>query len=306
MDGMSVKSTKHDKLLFLIILILLVTACSTSTTPAAEEGLTKETPFASPTPWRLLTSTPTQEPAAAVVNGEVISLAWLESEFARYLLAQEVVETPVNDEAAAREIVLQDIIDQVLLAQGARDVGITITDDEVQERIDSLSEEVDLLAWMAKWGYTEADLFQSLKLQMQAADQRDRIMSAMPDIMEQVELRQVFAYTEDGAERAIVSLTSGTPFKDVAFLYDPTTGGYLGWIPRGYLLDLAIEEAAFGLPVGSYSEIIESENGYHIVLVIGREERPLTNDANLTLQRKALYDWLVNQREISTIEKLID
>ena len=306
MDGMSVKSTKHEKLLFLFILILLVTACSTSTTPVAEEGLTKEPPFASPIPTRLLTATPTQEPAAAVVNGEVISLAWFESEFARYLLAQETAENPVNDEVAAREIVLQDIIDQVLLAQSARDAGFTISDVEVQARIDSLSEDVDLPAWMAKWGYTETDLFQSLTIQIQAADQRDRILSAMPDIMEHVELRQVFAYTEDGAERAIVSLTSGTPFEDVAFLYDPTTGGYLGWVPRGYLLNLEIEEAAFGLPVGSYSEIIKSEIGYHIVLVVGREERPLTNDAKLTLQRKALYDWLVKQREISTIEKLID
>ena len=303
---MSVKSTKHEKLLFLFILILLVTACSTSTTPVAEGGLTKEPPFTSPIPTRLLTATPTQEPAAAVVNGEVISLAWFESEFARYLLAQETAENPVNDEVAAREIVLQDIIDQVLLAQSARDAGFTISDVEVQARIDSLSEDVDLPAWMAKWGYTETDLFQSLTIQIQAADQRDRILSAMPDIMEHVELRQVFAYTEDGAERAIVSLTSGTPFEDVAFLYDPTTGGYLGWVPRGYLLNLEIEEAAFGLPVGSYSEIIKSEIGYHIVLVVGREERPLTNDAKLTLQRKTLYDWLVNQREISTIEKLID
>jgi len=306
MDGMSLKSTKHDKLLFLIILMLLVTACSTSTTPAADEGQTKEAPFESPIPTRLLTATPTQEPAAAVVNGEVISKAWLESEFARYLLAQEAADTPVEDEGTAREIVLEDLIDQVLLAQGARDAEFNISDDAVQERIDILSEDVDLPAWMAKWGYTEADLFQSLTIQIQAADQRDRILSAMPDIVEQVELRQVFAYTEDGAERALVSLTSGTPFEDVAFLYDPTTGGYLGWVPRGYLLNLEIEEATFGLPVGSYSEIIESENGYHMVLVIGREERPLTNDAKLTLQRKALYDWLVNQREISTIDKLID
>ncbi|MEA3327731.1 MAG: SurA N-terminal domain-containing protein [Chloroflexota bacterium] len=307
MDGMSIQPTKNLKLLFvLIIFLLLITACSGKMTSVAEEDSTKEAIPSTLTPTRFITSTPTQEPAAAVVNGEVIAKAWFESEFARYLLAQEAAETPVKDEAAAREIVLEDLIDQVLLAQGARDDGFTVTDEKVQERIDDLSEDVDLPAWMAKWGYTETDLFHSLKLQMQAVDQRDRILNTIPEIVEQVELRQVFAYTEDGADRALVSLNSGTPFEDVAFLYDPTTGGYLGWVPRGYLLNLKIEEAAFSLPVGTYSEIIESDIGYHIVLVIDREERPLTNDAKLTLQRKALQEWIVNQREISTIEKLID
>jgi hypothetical protein len=31
---------------------------------------------------------------------------------------------------------------------------------------------------------------------------------------------------------------------------DPLTRGDLGWVPRGYLLDEKIEEAAFGLQVG--------------------------------------------------------
>jgi len=307
MDGMSIQPTKIHKSLFcFIIFLFLITSCSGKTMPTVEEDSTKEVLSASQTPTIELTSTPTQEPAAAVVNGEAISLAWFESEFARYLLAQEAEETPIEDEAAMRESVLEDLIDQVLLAQGARDAGVTISDAEVQERIDAISEDVELPEWMAKWGYTEADLFRSLKLQLQAANQRDRILTTIPEMVEQVELRQVFAYTEDGAERALVSLNSGTPFEDVAFLYDPTTGGYLGWVPRGYLLNLDIEETAFVLPVGTYSEIIASDIGYHIILVIDREERPLTSDAKLTLQRKALKDWLVKQRENSTIEIMIN
>jgi len=248
----------------------------------------------------------TPPPAAAIVNGERIPLAFFESEVQRYLIAQEASGQMIEDDAAAREVVLNDLIDQVLLAQGARAAGITITDAEVQARLDELAAEVDLAAWMAEWGYSDAELFDALKLQMEAASQRDRIAAEIPDMVEQVELRQVFAYTEEGANSARVSLNSGRDFEEVALVYDPVTGGYLGWVPRGYLLIPAVETAAFDLQVGEHSEIIESEIGFHIVMVLDRAERALSQDAKLTLQRKALQDWVADQRAIATIEVLID
>ena len=307
MEDMSKQPSICLKLLFFyVMLVIIFSACTTNGTPALEEKSKDELHSETITPIEITTPTSTQEPAAALVNGEVIALAWFESEFSRYLLAQDTEGIQVEDADAARDLVLDDLIDQVLLAQASLDAGIMIQDEEVQARIDELVQEVDLAAWMDKWGYNETDFFPALRLQIQAAAQRDRILSNIPDNVEQVELKQVFAYTEDGAERALVSLNSGSAFEDVAFLYDPTTSGYLGWVPRDYLLFQAVEEAAFSLPVGSYSEIIETDIGYHIVLVIAREERPLTSDARLTIQRKILTDWMVNQREISTIEKLIN
>jgi parvulin-like peptidyl-prolyl isomerase len=307
MDAMSQQPSLRTRLLFcLLILVFLVTACEGSSTPATDETPIDEILLEKATPTEIITPTATQVPAAAMVNGEIIPLSLFENEFNRYLISQEAEGNPVEDEDAARMLVLEDLIDQVLLAQDSQGAGVLITDEDVQERIDELAQDVDLAAWMTKWGYNEADLFYVLKLQMQAADQRDRILGEIPEIMDQVELRQVFAYTEDGAERALVSLNSGTEFEDVAFLYDPTTGGYLGWTPRGYLLIQVVEDAAFSLPVGSYSEIIESEIGFHIVMVIAREERPLTSDAKQTIQRNTLRQWVQSQREISTIEVLIN
>jgi len=119
-------------------------------------------------------------------------------------------------------------------------------------------------------------------------------------------LRQIFAYTEEGAKRAMVSLNSGRDFEEVAFEYDPVTGGYLGWIPQGYLLIPAVEEAAFSLALEEHSEIIESEIGYHIVTVLSREERSLSADARLTLQRVALHNWIEQTRAKSEIQVVID
>jgi len=296
------KSAKHH--LWLILLVFLFSACSSGTLSNQNTVTPTETVLTPTT----MEPTSTPFPAAAVVNGERLPLGWFESEVARYLLAQEAMGEPVEDETAAQEMVLNDLIDQVLLAQGAREAGFSVSDQDVQTRIDALAEEHDLAAWMAEWGYTEEELFQSLKLQMLAAYQRDVIAESVPEEAEQVKLQQVFTYTEADAEAALLRLNSGTPFDEVAFsyVYDPITGGHLGWVPRGYLLNPAVEEATFSLPIGSYSDVIESDVGYHILMVLEREERPLSNDALLTLQREALHAWLAQRREESSIEILVD
>jgi len=298
------KSLTYKRLLLLLLLAFLFSACSNKATPTDVPTLTPTTLSASPT---LAEPTPTPVPAVAMVNGERIPLALFESEVSRYIRAQEEMGEPVEDEAAARERVLDDLIDQVLLAQGAREASVSISDQDVQVRLDTLAEDYDLATWMTEWGYTEDELFQSLKLQMLASSQRDLIAESIPETAEQVKLQQIFTFTEADAQAALRSLNSGTPFDELAFsyVYDPITGGHLGWVPRGYLLDPAVEEAAFSLSVGSYSEDISSEVGYHIILVIEREEHPLTTDARLILQRKALYEWLALRRENSTIEVLV-
>ncbi len=304
MDVMSKKQLFLFRCLLLCLLpAMILSACEGGETNSQPPTATAESPVVTATPAQP-TSTPL--PAAAIVNGERIPLAWFESELARYVMAVEAMEEEVTDMAAAREIVLNDIIDQVLLAQGAMEAGVSMSDADVQARIDALAEETDLAAWRAQWGYTEGDLFQALKLQMLATAQREAIAASIPESADQVKLQQVFAYTQEGANNARLSLNSGTPFEDVAFLFDPVTGGYLGWVPRGYLLIPEVEEAAFNTPVGSYSDIVQSEVGYHIVLVIDRQERLLSQDARLTLQRQAVRSWLENRRTNSQIEILID
>jgi len=285
-----------------LLLLVLLSSC-TSRTPESTQTNTPEVEAPTQTPDQ---PSPTPIPAAAVVNGERLPLSWFENELAQYLIAQEAAGQPVEDIAAARTFVLDDLIDQFLFAQAAQNAGISVEDEEVQDRIDKLRVELDLDSWMQEWGYTNESLAQSLKWQMLASKQRDEIIKLVPERALQVELRQIFAYTETGARNAVGSLNAGTPFDEVAFVYDPAAGGYLGWVPEGYLLIPALEEVAFSLPVGEYSGIIESEIGYHIVKVLAREERPLSHDALLSLQRQALHDWLADKRESSTIEMLID
>ncbi len=48
-------------------------------------------------------------------------------------------------------------------------------------------------------------------------------------------------------------------------------GGDLGWFGRGDMVE-AFENEAFSLPIGEHSDIIETQYGFHIIKVIGKEE----------------------------------
>lgn len=47
-------------------------------------------------------------------------------------------------------------------------------------------------------------------------------------------------------------------------------GGIYDWTTKGSLVSKVLDEAIFGLPIGRMSQILEDENGYHIVRVIER------------------------------------
>ncbi len=133
---------------------------------------------------------------------------------------------------------------------------------------------------------------------------RDNILANLPSTAEEVHAQQILLYNRETAEDVQSKLEAGTDFGDLASAYDPKTNGELGWFPRGYLLEPSIEEAAFALEIGVPSEIIETEVGFHIIMVLGREaERPLSPDALLALQEEALENWLQKARETSKIER---
>ncbi|OGN75980.1 MAG: hypothetical protein A2X25_02230 [Chloroflexi bacterium GWB2_49_20] len=68
-------------------------------------------------------------------------------------------------------------------------------------------------------------------------------------------------------------------------------GGDLGWFPRGKMVT-EFEDAAFGLKVGEISQPVQSQSGFHIIQVLGHEERPLSSDEYKTQTDKFFTDWL--------------
>lgn len=304
------------KLITLLLLFtLLLTACDGDTpSPTGISQPTTVSVVATDTPAIPPTVTPTPEPTATLVplaarvNGEALTLAEFEAELARYQASLQ--ETGTNLATEAQQVVIDELINQLLLAQSARQQGFTVDDSTLQARIDSLTTQLGggqaLLDWMAGHGYTEADFRQALRRSVEAAWMRDQIASGVPSTAEQAHARQILLYNSDQADQVYNLLQSGNDFAALAAEYHPQTKGDLGWFPRGYLTQPALEEAAFSLEPGQYSPVIETPLGFHIIQLIEKDpQHALTPDARLALQLLAVQNWLQQRRSESTIEVLL-
>ena len=275
-----------------LLTALGLAACASVSTPEITS-----TPQATSTPEP---PTATPEPLALSVNGESITLAEFNAEVARYTAAQIALGKTV-DSAAAASAVIEDFIAQMLLAQAAHANGFTLDDAALQARIDSLASQIggteNLSKWQSEHGYSEQAFRSALRRGAESAWMRDRIISTVPSTAEQVHVQQILLYNQDTAQNFLAQLNGGADFNELAFKADPLTRGDLGWVPRGYLLNLQIETAAFGLEVDGHSDVITTEVGFHIVRILARDpNRPLSPDAALSLQELALRKWVEEQR----------
>jgi peptidyl-prolyl cis-trans isomerase C len=306
---MNWKTSKTIKWILLIALgSVLLFACNggeTSNTPTVQVLANTATTEVGTTATPELLTYPTTEPGvplAASVNGQGISMADYQAELERAQATSENGLIPFSDED-----VLQNMIDEVLLAQGATDAGFNPDEALIQTRIDQLSlDEATIQDWLAENGYTSESFERALARAIAAAWMRDQIISTVPSTAEQVHARQILLYNADEAEDAYAELQAGTDFATLATQYDPLASGELGWFPRGYLTVSELDDPIFSLQPGEYTPIIETVLGFHIVQVIERDsQHQLSPGAYQTLQVQAIQKWLVERRNQSNIQILL-
>ncbi|MFN2215764.1 MAG: YheU family protein [Anaerolineales bacterium] len=289
-------SQKTSVFIVTTILMISLAACQQNTPTSTSSGVT-------PSTISLPSDTPI--PMAVTVNGEGISKTEFDAEVSRFMAAQTELGNTIPADQANQQV-LDELIDQFLLKQGAEAAGFTVDDVLLQERIDSLVTQLGnqdaLTTWEQNHGYSDESFRVSLRRQIAAAWMRDYIIAQVPTIADQVHVQQILAYTQEAAQNAWDQLNAGTDFDTLAYEFDPITKGELGWFPRNYLPDIQIEEAAFALQPGEYSQVIETIAGYSILKLIEKDgEHLLSPDALLTLQTRAIQDWLDNKRASSDI-----
>jgi hypothetical protein len=296
--------------LWILLIGMLSTSCGIrgiTSTPALPSRIPSTKPPATQTPTTFIPS-PTPVKLAAKVNGEEITLAEFEDEVARFQASQG--GNPEETVADARQKVLDNLVDLLLLAQGAREAGFKVDENLLGTRWDGLVSDIGgeeaLNDWIANQGYTKESFKQSLGLSIEAAWMRDEIASTIPATAKQVHARQILLYNSEEAQNVLTQLKDGKDFATLASAYDPSGLGDLGWFPQGYLSEPLVEQAAFSLQLGEYSDVIETQLGFHIIQVIEIDpERPLDPGARLILQEKALSDWLDRQHSQAKIEVML-
>ncbi len=259
---------------------------------------------------------------AARVNGQDIPMAVFQKQFFQFKVAltdQNVDLTTDEGKAALAQVraqVLNSLIELALIQQAAARMGISISDEQletrVQETIASGGGEEKFQAWLAESGITPEEFREQLRAELLTEMVIERVTGSVPAEAEQVHARHILLSSEQDAQQALRRIQAGEDFAKVAreMSQDEITradGGDLGFFPKGMLsVPKEVEDAAFALQPGQVSGIVRSPYGYHIIQVLERQVgRPLPPDVYQAMKQKAFDDWLQQQRAAAQVEILV-
>ncbi len=178
-----------------------------------------------------------------------------------------------------------------------------MTEAQFQERYAKFLKE-----FTERTGLGEAELRRIFEDMLLERKLRAAMAEEVPTTAEHVHARHILVETEEEARQVLERLKAGEDFAALAkeFSIDESTkdkGGDLGWFPRGQMTP-EFEEAAFNTPVGEITEPISTTFGYHIIEVLGREERELEPYMLRSRQNKAFEEWLKEQRNSPKVVNL--
>lgn len=247
------------------------------------------------------------EPAAvtnvATINGVDMPLDEFESFFAfnkkyveviGYITPEMWTEDAGNSMTYEREYLdsmVQQYVQQKTLELAALDLGISVTDEEVQAELDTIKADEELKTnyeeFLANTGIDEAYyqelLKQQLLIEKYDTQLRSEVEIADADVQafydanaasyEQVWARHILVETQEEAdaiyERAVAGEDFATLAQENSIGPSAENGGDLGYFSRGQMVP-EFELAAFGLAAGEISVPVSTQFGWHVIKVEDR------------------------------------
>ncbi len=138
----------------------------------------------------------------------------------------------------------------------------------------------------------------------------DRLLEAFradtPRVQEEVHARHILVQDEATAQDILKRFKSGEAWADLAAAFSTDTsnkdnGGDLGWIAHGQTVK-AFEDVAFSTPVGQVSDPVQTSFGWHIIQVLGKEDRTLDDSTFTQVVQASFNKWVQDQRDASDVQ----
>jgi parvulin-like peptidyl-prolyl isomerase len=170
----------------------------------------------------------------------------------------------------------QQIIEDALIEQGASDIGISITPQEVDNKIEAIH-------WPDKKAYQ--DIARASLLGEKLIE--EHFIPNLPDEMEQMHLQVMLVESEQVASTATSNITGGGNFTDLIgeFSCNSQLEGDLGWLPQELIPNELIANATTNLSAGditsTYDASATKNVGYWLIKVTDKKEDEINAKAML-------------------------
>lgn len=159
-----------------------------------------------------------------------------------------------------------------------------------------------------QYNITEADLRYTIENQIYREKVMEAVLSEMEisRTQEQVWARHILVADDAAAQVVRDRLNKGEEWCALAAEVSTDSSnkdrcGDLNWFARERM-DPAFSEAAFAMPVGEISEPVQSASGWHVIQVLGHEDRPLSDSEYLQQRDTKFREWLEGLRAQATID----
>ncbi len=254
-------------------------------------------------------NTPGDE-AVAMVNGEPV----MKNELFDILYAQGGADA------------LEQLIARKLIAQEAAAKGITVTEEELDEDIQSIIDESfqgsrdDFLNVLEFYGINEDSFREDArlnllvrKLAMTQIDPTEEELTAffeerksLFEEPETVEARHILVETQEEADEIVDLLRDDGDFAELAAersmdQSNKDNAGYLGFFGRGEMV-MEFEEAVFALEIGELSDPVQTTFGFHVIELLDRKEGTVVEYNDVS---DAVLDAYIEEQVPQVINQLV-
>lgn len=157
-------------------------------------------------------------------------------------------------------------------------------------------------------GVSESVLRNYLRNYMLTQKIYDAIIADIPRKQDQVWARHILVETQDEAIAILNRLAGGEDWNAVCSEVTLDQSGQencgdLGWFPQGQMVE-AFETEAFRLNIGEISNPVESSFGWHVIQILGHEERDIESDYDYQRLQSNYYSlWFQEIKDSLTITK---
>lgn len=213
-----------------------------------------------------------------------------------------------------KQQVLDQMINDVVVAMQADREGIKVTDDDLNVRLAQMIQDagsVDKLnAYLTTHQLSLGDLCSQVRNQLLGEAMLNRVTAAIPTSAEQVHARHILVASAQTADAVRQQLVAGKDFATLAKQYSQdeaskANGGDLGWFPKG-VMDPNFEAVAFQLKINEISQVVQTQFGFHIIQVLEHDNsRPLPPEVIQNKRQTAFLAWLQAVRDTMKVDLLV-
>ncbi len=254
------------------------------------------------------------------------------SDFLTSFYQQQLAQVQ-TDLAMAADMALEELIEDQLIAEKAQEMGITVTDAEIQNAIfppppepptdtveaptpipqEVLDERYDEL--LSILGMSDKDFRKIVRRGLLREKLQEELAKQVPTTGLVARARLILADSEEKIQEAQSRIEAGEDFAIVAQEVSSDTltaenGGDTGWMTPEQVNSRygpEVQDAIFTAEIGKPVQVQSGDN-YYLIMVLERDENGPLPEEVLTLRRNsALADWLAKRKESPdvTIERLL-